>query len=132
MTDTPTERALAYLRSLATLAERLAKRDIVVRRLDCGWSSFGSWVVEASRGDDEVKRSLAVRRRAFSEPGPEVFRVTWDGREHLVAMASTPTIAISMLNRWRKLDEKSCESHDDALTVAYDWLSDRLGSSPTS
>jgi hypothetical protein len=128
--DNPVERALAYVRSLAALAERLARHDIVVRRLHCDWSSFGSWTIEASSGGGEAKRSLAIQRRAFSEPGAEVFRVIWDGKDHHVAMASTPTTVISMLNQWRGLEARSCDSHEGALVLAYEWLTDRLGSSP--
>jgi hypothetical protein len=129
--DSPVEGALAYVRSLAALAEQLAKHDIVVRRLHCDWSSFGSWIVEAASGDGEAKRSLAIQRRAYSEPGAEVFRVTWDGKDHQVAMASTPTTVISMLNQWRVLEERACDSHDGALVLAHKWLSDRLGSPRT-
>jgi hypothetical protein len=129
--DRPVERALAYVRSLAALAEHLAKRDIVVRRLHCDWSSFGSWVVEAASGDGEAARSLAIQRHAFSEPGAEVLRVTWDGKDHQVALASTPTTVISMLNRWRVLEERRCDSHEGALVLAQEWLTDRLGSSRT-
>jgi len=127
--DNPVERALAYVRSLAALAERLAKHDIVVRRLHCDWSSFGSWTVEASSGDGEAKRSSAIQRRAFSEPGAEVFRVIWDGKDYQLAMASTPTTVISMLNQWRELEVRSCDSHEGARVLAHEWLSDRLGPS---
>jgi len=51
--DNPVERALAYLRSLAALAERLAKDNIVVRRLHCDWSSL----IEGSAAD--VRQLLA-------------------------------------------------------------------------
>jgi hypothetical protein len=129
--DSPVESALAYIRSLAALAERLAKHDIVVRRLHCDWSSFGSWTIEASSGDGEAKRSSAIQRRAFSEPGPEVFRLIWDGKDHQVAMASTPTTVVSMLNQWRGLEARSSDSHQGALVLAYEWLTDRLGSSRT-
>jgi hypothetical protein len=59
--DSPVERALAYVRSLAALTEQLAKHDIMVRRLHCDWSSFGSWIVEAASGDGESMRSLAIQ-----------------------------------------------------------------------
>ena len=130
--DNPVERALAYVRSLTALAEQLAKHDIVVRRLHCDWSSFGSWSVEASSGDGEAKRSSAIQRRAFSEPGTEVFRVTWDGKDHQAALAATPTTVISMLNQWRGLETRPCDSHEGALILAYEWLTDRLGSSRVS
>ena len=127
--DSPVEHALNFVRSLAALGEQLAKRDIVVRRLDCNWSAFGSWTIEASSGDSEAKRSLAIRIQAFTAPGPDVLRVTWDGKEHQVKLASTPTTVISMLNRWRVLEGQRCDSHKAAVALAYNWLADRLGSS---
>jgi hypothetical protein len=73
--DDPVAHALDFVRNFGALAERSAKRNIVVRHLDCDWSGFGSWTVEASRGDAEAKRSSAIRRDAFSEAGSEVCRV---------------------------------------------------------
>jgi hypothetical protein len=129
--DSPVEKALAYVRSLAALAERLAKQDIVVRRLHCDWAAFGSWTVEASSGDDEAKRSSAIQRRAFSESGAEVFRVSWDGKDRQLDMASTPTTVISMLNQWRGIEARSCDSYEAAIILAYEWLTDRVASSRT-
>jgi hypothetical protein len=49
---------------------------------------------------------------------------TVHGKDHQVAMASTPTTVISMLNQWRVLEERACDSHDGALVLAHKWLSD--------
>lgn len=126
--DSPAEKALAYVRSLTAFAERLARQDIVVRRLHCDWAAFGSWTVEASNGNDEARSSSAIKRRAFSEPGAVVFRVIWDGKDRHLDMASTPTTVISMLNQWRGIEAQSCDSHEGALVLAYEWLTERLAS----
>jgi hypothetical protein len=126
--DDPVERALDFVRSFAALAERLAKRNIVVCGLRCDWGAFGSWTVEASSGDAEAKRASAIHRHAFDEAGPEVFRASWDGKDRLLSMGSTPTKPGVMLNQWRYLEPQSCNSHEAALALAEKWLCDRLGS----
>src|SRR5262249_42872339 len=127
----PVDSALDFVRRLAALAERLAKRDIVVRRLDCDWSAFGCWIIEASSGDAETRRAAAIHRHAFNDPGPEVFRVEWEGRDGELYMTSTETEATVMLNQWRQLESRSCDSSEAAIALAEKWLSERLGSSQT-
>lgn len=95
--DKPVAHALDFVRNFAALAERLAQRNIAVRCLHYDWSAFGSWTVDASRGDAEAKRSSAVQRHAFSEAGPEVCRVEWDGKDRQLSMRSTPTQATVMM-----------------------------------
>jgi hypothetical protein len=110
--DDPVAHALEFVRNFAELAERLAKRNIVVRRLRCDWSGFGSWTVEASSGDAESKRSSAIHRHAFNEAGPEVCRVIWDGEDRQLSMGSTPTQVSVMINQWRNLEPQSCNSSE--------------------
>ena len=123
-----TENALTFVKTLAALAERLAHRDIVVRRLDCDWSGSGSWALELSGGVAENERLNAIRRQALDQPGPEVFSVTWDGRERYLELRSTPTGLLSRLNTWKQLDARAAESHEAAVTLAEEWLAARLGS----
>lgn len=127
--NTPVERAIVYVRRFADLAERLAKQNIVVRKLDCDWQSFGSFIVDASDGDEEAKRALAVQRGAFGEPGPDVYRLSWDGKDRLLSAGSMRTTASTMIGPRRALDSRPCDSYEDAIRVAYEWLTDRLGSS---
>jgi hypothetical protein len=127
--NTPAELAIVYVRRFADLAERLAKQNIMVRKLDCDWQSFGSFVVDASDGDEEAKRALAVQRKAFAEPGPDVYRLSWDGKDRLLSAGSMRTTASTMIGPRRALDSRPCDSYEDAIRVAYEWLTDRLGSS---
>ena len=120
--DTPLTRALDFVRTFAALAERLGSHNIVVRRLVCDYSGFGSWELEASNGDAEAERSAAIRRHAFNEAGPVVCRATWDGRDRLLSMASTPTGVSVMPNRWRSLESQSCESFEAGLALAEEWF----------
>src|SRR5215470_1128264 len=123
---TSTESAREFVRSLTALTEKLAHHDIVVRRLNCDWSSFGSWIVEVASGAGEDKRGEAILAGAYDEPGPDVFRVTWDGRDRRLSMDSTATEAVTMLNKWRALDDENCDSHEAALVLAEEWLRERL------
>jgi hypothetical protein len=116
--DDPVAHALDLVRNFGALAQPLAKRNIVVRHLDCDWSGFGSWTVEASRGDAEAKRSSAIRRHAFSEAGPEVCRVMWDGKDRLLSVGSTPTMVSVMLNQWSTLS-RNLATH---LKLRSRWL----------
>jgi hypothetical protein len=127
--NTPVELAIVYVRRFADLAERLAKQNIVVRKLDCDWQSFGSFIVDASDGEEEAKRALAVQRGAFAEPGPDVYRLSWDGKDRLLSAGSMRTTASTMIGPRRALDSRPCDSYEDAIRVAYEWLTDRLGSS---
>lgn len=127
--NTPVELAIAYVCRFADLAERLAKQNIVVRKLDCDWQSFGSFTVDASDGDEEAKRALAVQRGAFAEPRPDVYRLSWDGKERHLSAGSMRTTASTMIGPRRALDSRPCDSYEDAISVAYEWLTDRLGSS---
>ena len=129
--DNSVESSLGFVRSLAALTERLAKHDIVVNRLHCDWSIFGSWFVEATSRDAEAKRSSAIHRQAYDDSGPVVLRVTWDARDRRLSLESTPTEVISMLNKWRELEARSCDTHEAALALTQEWLSERLGSSRT-
>ena len=124
--DTPASSALKYFHGFSALVERLAKGGVVLRRLSCDWSVFGSWTIEVSNNDDEAKRSAAIQRKEYDGPGPEVFRISWDGKDRELQMESTPTGVISMLNRWRSLDHRHCDSGEVALEVAEEWFYARL------
>lgn len=121
------ERAIDHIQGLAALAEQLAGRDVVVHSLHCDWSSFGSWAVHASTPHDEERRAAAIRHHAFSEPGSDVFRVSWDGKDRYLSMAWTPTTVVSMLNQWKEIQSCHCDSSESALDRAHQWFLERLG-----
>src|SRR5713226_1248833 len=88
-----------FVRVFAELAERLAARDIVVGRLQCDWAIFGSWVLHATNGAQEQRRSDAIRRGEYSGAGPDVFRVTWDGQDRMLSIDSSPSMVLSAVNK---------------------------------
>jgi hypothetical protein len=129
MENNPVEDAVAYIRLFADLAERLAKQNIVVRRIDCSWGSFGSFIVEVTDGDEETKRASAIRRGAYSESGPDIYRALWDGKERDLAFGSMRSTATSIIGPSRAIESRSPTSHVEAIESAYEWFADRIGSS---
>jgi len=77
--------AADFVRELAELTYRLAAKDIVVSSLHADWSSFGCWQLQAQRGSEAERYAEGLRS---SDPlravGPEVVRVFWDGRDHIL------------------------------------------------
>ena len=129
MDNNPVESAVAYVRRFADLAERLAKQNIVVRRIDCSWGSFGSFIVEATDGDEETKRVSAIRRGAYSESGPDIYRALWDGKERELLFESMRSTATTVFGPSRAIESRSPTSYVEAIESAYEWLADRIGSS---
>lgn len=73
--------AARFLRELYRIAERLALRDVVVRSFTADWSGFGSWSIEASKGESEDRRGAAIEAGDYSPVGLDVVRVSWDGKD---------------------------------------------------
>jgi hypothetical protein len=129
MTDS-SDNARDFVRRLAAFAERLAGRNVVVRRLVCDWSHMGSWILHASNGDAEELRAQAIRERNFRAPGPEVVRVTWDGRERILCVETSPSGVLSEMNKWERQVQRKVDLGVDAMSFAEEDLMTRLGSSP--
>jgi hypothetical protein len=129
MDNNPVEDAVAYIRRFADLAERLAKKNIVVRRIDCSWGSFGSFIVEVTDGDEETKRASAIQRGAYSESGPDIYRALWDGKERDLTFGSMRSTATTIFGPSRAIESRSPTSYIEAIESAFEWLADRIGSS---
>jgi len=61
---TSSANAIQFVHELMQAAERLASHDLVVSRLWADWGHFGSWVIMASRGEQEDRRNAAIRSGA--------------------------------------------------------------------
>jgi hypothetical protein len=120
------EHAIDFLRALTGLAERLAARDVVVGELRSHWSAFGSWELHATSGVQEERRADALRRGAYREPGPDVLRVTWDGRDRTLRVQLSPTTATAMLNKWESKVEQRLESFEQAIRFAEEYVARSL------
>src|ERR1051326_6055398 len=89
------ESAINFIRQLAALAERLAKKNIVVAQLSTDWSGFGSWQLSAQIGKDADDYGKAILKGKFGTLGPKVVSFSWDGRDQNlnVKTASTPPLS---------------------------------------
>lgn len=116
------EDAATFVQTLALLAGRLSAGDLVVSRLHCDWASFGSWSLEVQRGPAADAYGAALLASKWDTPGPEVARITCDGREkHLVA-ATSPTPPLSAPNQWTIVVEEAFRSQDEAIARAEQFL----------
>ena len=122
----PAEHARGFIRALAELSDRLGAQGVVVSSLWADWGCFGSWVLKASRGTEEASRDKALRRRHFDARGPEVWRVTWDGRERLLRIESSPSGAIEGPDRFTSQLERTFDSLAESMAFAEDYLLTRL------
>jgi hypothetical protein len=119
--------AVSFLQELTEAAERLARRDVVVVQLTSDWGRFGSWVIEASAGVAEDTRGEAIRSGNYEVSGPDIVRVTWDGRERDLRVDLFHTTALSRSYSAVQLQgDKKFASNADALEYAEHVLLDRL------
>jgi hypothetical protein len=118
--------AANFLQELNQVANRLASRNVVVRSLRAEWSAFGSWAIEASEGDAEDRRGASLEAGDFGASGPEVVRVSWDGRDRVLDAGLLHTTAISSGGWPEPLLTEACDSRSEALRIAEGLLLDRL------
>src|ERR1051326_6857594 len=84
-----------FIRQLADLTERLAKKNIVVAQLSTDWSGFGSWQLSAQIGKEADDYSNAILKGKLDTLEPKVVSFSWDGRDQNlnVKTASTPPLS---------------------------------------
>src|SRR3954471_14433941 len=90
--DSHAEHAAAFARDLTDFVNRIAAKKIVVTSFDADWSCFGSWSVTAQT-EKAVKLLFSGTRytKPYNQIGQEVFRISWDGRDRIVTIASAIT-----------------------------------------
>ena len=118
------EDAARFVHGLTSLAERLSSRDLVVSRLHCDWASFGSWNLEVQQGTAADAYGDALLASKWDTPGPEVVRITCDGREKQLVLATSPTPPLSAPNQWRIVAEEAFRNQDEAIACAERFLDD--------
>src|SRR5882724_1434377 len=112
------ENAATFVRQLAQLADRLAAKDMVVRVLHADWSHFGCWELQVEKGGDAEQYAQTIRdgRKPYEAlKGPEVLRVFWDGKDHVLLVDASPVRGFSAPNEWKKECEKGFDKADDDL-----------------
>ena len=56
--------------------------------------------------------------------GPEVVRITWDGREKQLVVATSPTPPLSAPNQWQTVAEEAFDGRVVAMTFAEKFLAE--------
>ncbi len=118
-----------FVARLAELAQRLAKKDIVVSSFHADWANFGCWQLQAQNGAASERYGEGLRSsNPTSAVGPEVIRAFWDGREAILSIEASPTRPMSAPNEWKVEFEKDFpRSGDEAIRFIEDYLTTRLG-----
>jgi hypothetical protein len=121
--------AADFVRQLAELTYRLAAKDIVVSSLHADWSSFGCWQLQAQRGSDAERYAEGLRSsNPLRAVGPEVVRVFWDGRDHILSVEASPTRFCSAPNEWKRECDKAFDAAGDGLLrFVENYLMKRFG-----
>jgi hypothetical protein len=120
--------AANFIGCLADLTRRLAGKDIVVSFLRADWSGFGSWELQAQRGEQVERYTQAIRGSSpLQAAGPEVVRFYWDGRDKLLLVDASPTRFCSAPNEWKQECSKGFDkTGDDLLAFVEDYLTKRF------
>src|SRR5262245_7509743 len=113
--STSAEHANRFLQELAALASRLADRNVVISRLQCEWAHFGSWVLEAQKGAVADAYGEALLAEKWDTSGPEVLRVSWDGRERFLTIQKGLTAPLSNPVDWTLQTEQAFEDASAAI-----------------
>lgn len=116
------QEAFQFIERLYGLASRLTERDIVVVALDCQWRSFGSWTLEVQKGPAADAYAKALLSKQWDTSGPEVRRVSWDGREGLLTIEAAPTPPLSSPGPWTRELDKAFHSRQEVLPFVEDYL----------
>ena len=114
--------AQRFIRRLTELADRLAQRDIVVASLHCEWGSMGSWMLHAQKGADADAYGEALNAQRWDTRGPEVLRVSWDGRERLLTIESAPTPPMSSPGPWTRQRDEAFDDVEGAIRFVEEHL----------
>lgn len=130
MTIPPHVDAAEFIERLASLAQRLAARRIVVCTLDCDWGSSRSWELHAQQGDATERFYEAIEVDSESEAkGPDLLKCWWWGdKDRVLIIDEIPTSWLGSPNQWSRLLHTEFDSGESALAHVEAFLMDRLGS----
>lgn len=91
------------------LAQRLAKMEIVIHRLDLLYGSVGSWEMIVVKQDEAV-------------------RFSFDGRDKYVTAEVSPKRPLSWPNQWTRADAKGVSGHYlESIAYAEAFLVSKFG-----
>jgi hypothetical protein len=124
------ESASRFVQELSALAVRLAALDIAVSSLHCDWASFGSWKLEVQNGRAADTYGKALLASEWETPGPEVTRISWDGRERVLTIENAPTPPLSSPGPWTRQTEQAFGDSETAVRFVEEYLQRRTHSAP--
>lgn len=116
------QEAFQFIERLYHLASRLTERDIVVAALDCQWGSFGSWTLEVQKGPAADAYAKALLSKQWDTSGPEVRRVSWDGREGLLTIEAATTPPLTSPGPWTRELDQGFDNPQEVLPFVEDFL----------
>ncbi len=97
----------------------------MVERVHAAWGSFGSWLVEVSRGPETAEYHAALSRQDFDAAGPAVLRCVWDGKERVLSLLVGHTPPLSAPTGFQSIrdsqPEDALSAMDDALGQILAW-----------
>jgi hypothetical protein len=121
------QQAIAFVRRLSALAERLAERDIVVHTLNCQWGSFGAWELAVRDGREWDEAEAAYRSGVHFESLPLThYRATWDGRDRDLVIESHPATPLSMSGSSKVELARRLDTAEEAISVAEGFFQERF------
>ena len=125
--------AAKLIQELASLAQRLAERDIVVPYFHCEWGRFGYWALWAQSGVVTEKYHEGLRGPdPLQAIGPDVLRCTWDNRDQVLEIDRSLTRPLCAPNQWTRETSRTCYSNNEAMGWAEKLLAERLGEGNSS
>lgn len=125
-----TEHARAFIGQLFGLADRVARRNGVVTALHCDWATFGSWMLQVQRGAAADEYQEALLSENWDAQGPDVLRVSWDGRDALLVIEIASTEPLSSPGPWKHHSDTKLAETEAALRVAEETIVNWLDSEP--
>lgn len=111
-----------FVQQLAGLSDRLATHNLVVARLHCDWSTFGSWQLDVQRGVEADRYALALARGELDVAGPAVARALWDGREQTLKISVAPTPPLAAPRSWETCVTEALDSFEASVRYTEEYL----------
>lgn len=112
--DPASDRAIAWVRDVTALAERLAADDVHVERPTVDYSS-ALWPME-------VRGGSAKDRRYVEQPSSDYqvkrFQLFWSSRDQELIVSTAMAGVLSVVENWRREFVEPCESFGQSLQLA--------------
>lgn len=103
-------------RSVFSLAERLATRDIVVARIEVQWALYGSWELWLQVGAVRDRYDPTILKGShYHVPAPDTVRYIWDGRDGVLCIQVSTGQRLEAPSNWIANGNLRFDSHELAI-----------------